>query len=92
MRNILEHVKGKLFALASRGHGDKVSWTAALERLRTTPIADPERDILLTQEQTGNDLHKKLTGMAKNATAMDVKVTAIQVLTHLFTVLSLFGL
>jgi len=89
MRNVLEHVKGKLFALAKGSKGQKPSWVIMTEELCADTILSYERQLLVEQETTWDELHSALSDMAKNRTETDTKIMAVQVITHLFTVLTL---
>ena len=89
MRNILEHIKGKLFALVDNPKKQKFTWTIMIERLAPENLTPIEKELLLSQEQTWDNLHSILSNMAKNRTMYDIKQIAVQLIMHLYLILSL---
>jgi hypothetical protein len=92
MRNVLEHVKGKLLTLAGGTKGKKASWISMTEKLGGGIISPSEKQILLEEERTYDELHSALSDLAKNRAETDTKIMAVQVITHLFTLLTLVKL
>jgi hypothetical protein len=92
MRNLLEHVKGKLFVLAGEPERGSMDWPLMAQRLGISFLLSIERQILLKEEENWKDLHAKLTAVAKNTGEGDIRTLAIKLIVHLSTVLNLVDL
>jgi hypothetical protein len=91
MRNVLERLKGRLFALVRRRHEQKITWRTYFERVSTFPKDSNEHLMLLKYEQVFTDLHDKLTNIAKNNKSIEsseeLQVIHTNYINHIYTLL-----
>ncbi len=92
-RNLLEHVKGELFAAAQKALSkQKVKWAEFAGALARQGAGSNEHAGLLVQENMYNVLHTGLTDIAKNRLQLaeqDLRDRRTELHDHLFAVLSL---
>jgi hypothetical protein len=89
LRNLHEHYKGKLFSVAKTQPKENMTFELALNRLASHPADSLPYSILINQIDTWSQLHKKLTETAKNKSQIDIKQSAVELVAHIYTVLSL---
>jgi NifU-like protein involved in Fe-S cluster formation len=95
MRNILEHVKGKLLAKARKPYEQKIKWNKMVERLCINSENTFEYQTLIDQESVWKEIHTNLSQYLKNnihCSIEDIKNLRIALITHLYTILSLTSL
>lgn len=95
MRNILEHVKGKLFTKARKPYEQKIKWNKMVERLCINSENTFEYQTLIDQESVWEEIHSNLSQYLKNnvhCSIEDIKNLRIALFTHLYTILSLTSL
>jgi hypothetical protein len=92
-RNLLEHIKGDLFAASQKAlKQQKVRWAEFADALARGGVGSAEHSGLLAEEATHRVIHSALTGVAKNLCQLakpDLRDRRTELHDHLFTVLSL---
>lgn len=95
-RNVLEHLKGDLFAATQRLLGkQKVKWPDFAGTLACGETGAPEHTGLLREEETAKTLQVVLSDIAKNRIQLleqDLRHRHSEFLDHLFSVLTLVDL
>jgi hypothetical protein len=92
MRNLHEHYKGKLFSAARTHEKQNMILESALARLSAHAAGSLPHSILMKQVETWSQLQKRLSDTAKNNSRMDLKQSAVELIAHIYTVLSLLSL
>lgn len=96
MRNLLEHVKGKLFTKARKLYEQKIKWNEMVERLCINSDENSfEYQALIYQERVWKEIHTNLSQYLKNnihCSIEDIKNLRFALITHLYTILSLASL
>jgi hypothetical protein len=92
-RNLLEHIKGDLFAASQKAlKKQKVKWAEFADALARGGAGPREHSGLVAEEATHRVIHSALTHVAKNLCQLgepDLRDRRTELHDHLFTVLSL---
>jgi hypothetical protein len=89
MRNLLEHYKGRVLSIARTHPKENMTFQRALSRLSIYGEGTMPYVILVKQTSTWSNLHTRLSDLAKNRTRSDLKQLAVELIAHIYTVLSL---